>query len=76
MFQKILLSTGFRDAGACLQSKAPDLKETPEYWFNEAVRNNTSSAIAYIIRAGFYRNIGKPDEFISRPAEGGTNGFV
>jgi tetratricopeptide (TPR) repeat protein len=30
------------------------LTEQPEYWFNEAVKNNPSSALAYISRAGFY----------------------
>jgi len=28
--------------------------EPPEHWFNEAVKNNPSSALAYISRAGFY----------------------
>jgi len=28
--------------------------QSPVYWFNEAVKNNPTSALAYVIRAGFY----------------------
>ncbi len=33
----------------------PDDPNSPESWFNEAVKNNPSSAMAYTIRAAFYR---------------------
>jgi len=32
-----------------------DPNDSPAHWFDEAVNNNPSSALAYIVRAGFYR---------------------
>jgi tetratricopeptide (TPR) repeat protein len=38
-----------------LTEQRPEISsEPPEHWFNEAVNNNPSSALAYISRAGFY----------------------
>ncbi|GAG29790.1 unnamed protein product, partial [marine sediment metagenome] len=33
----------------------PDPNDSPAGWFDKAVNNNPSSALAYIVRAGFYR---------------------
>ncbi len=33
----------------------PDPNDSPEHWFDEAINNNPSSALAYIVGAGFYR---------------------
>ncbi len=30
------------------------LSDTPEHWYNEAIKNNPSTALAYIARAGFH----------------------
>ena len=39
-----------------LAEQQPDVFSEPaSYWFNEAVKKNPSSALAYVIRAGFYR---------------------
>ena len=32
-----------------------DPNDSPEYWYNEAVNNNRSSTLAYVVRAGFYQ---------------------
>jgi len=40
---------------AQLTEQRPDnFPGSPDYWFNQAVENNSSSALAYIIRAGFH----------------------
>jgi len=38
-----------------IKQRPEDFPEEPARWFNEAVKNNPSSALAYIVRAGFYR---------------------
>jgi tetratricopeptide (TPR) repeat protein len=38
-----------------IEQRPEDFPEEPAHWFNEAVKNNPSSALAYIVRAGFYR---------------------
>jgi len=38
-----------------LTEQRPEDFPDPNNWYNEAVNNNPSSALAYIIRAGFYR---------------------
>ena len=43
--------------GQLTQSRPDDFPDLPqgEHWFNEAVKKNPSSALAYTVRAGFYR---------------------
>jgi len=38
-----------------LVKNRPDDPNSPESWFNEAVKNNPSSAMAYTVRAAFYQ---------------------
>ena len=40
--------------GQLTEQRPESSLEPPEHWFNEAVKNNPSSALAYISRAGFY----------------------
>jgi lipopolysaccharide biosynthesis regulator YciM len=40
--------------GQLAEHQGEDFPSTVEYWFNEAVKNNPSSAKALIVRAGFY----------------------
>jgi tetratricopeptide (TPR) repeat protein len=40
--------------GQLTEQRRESSPEPPEHWFNEAVKNNPSSALAYISRAGFY----------------------
>ncbi len=44
----------FEMLGRLALQRPEDFNEPAEYWFNEAVRNNPSSAMAYIVRANFY----------------------
>lgn len=41
--------------GQLVEQRPMDFRETPQQWFDEAVRNNPSSALAYVARAGFHR---------------------
>lgn len=47
----------YETLGYLTEDRPDDFPDLPrgEYWFNEAVNNNPSSALAYISRAGFYR---------------------
>ncbi len=40
--------------GRLIEQRREDFLTAPEHWFNQAVENNPSSALAYIIRAGFH----------------------
>jgi tetratricopeptide (TPR) repeat protein len=40
--------------GQMIEQRPEDFSQPSQFWFNEAVKNNPSSALAYIIRAGFY----------------------
>lgn len=40
--------------GQLTEQRRQNLPDPPEHWFNLAVKNNQSSAQAYVIRAGFY----------------------
>lgn len=44
----------YETLGQLAEQNPERFPEPPEHWFNEAVKNNPSSALAYIIRAGFY----------------------
>ena len=45
----------YETLGKLVEQRAQDFNETPFFWFDKAVENNPSSALAYIIRAAFYR---------------------
>jgi tetratricopeptide (TPR) repeat protein len=44
----------YETIGLLVQQHPQNFQQPPEYWFNEAVKNNPSSALAYVIRAAFY----------------------
>ena len=52
----------YETLGQLVQERPQDFDEVPDFWFDKAVQNNPSSALAYIIRAAFYRR----NEDISR----------
>jgi tetratricopeptide (TPR) repeat protein len=41
--------------GQLIEQRPEDFTDKPSQWFDQAVQNNPTSALAYIIRAGFYR---------------------
>ncbi|MBN1975105.1 MAG: tetratricopeptide repeat protein [Sedimentisphaerales bacterium] len=45
----------YETAGQLAEQHPEEFSEPIAYWYNEAVKNNPSSALAYIVRAGFYR---------------------
>ena len=45
----------YETLGQLIGQRPEDFKELPSYWYNQAVEKNPSSALAYIIRAGFYQ---------------------
>ena len=44
----------YETLGLLTEQRPESFPEPPEHWFNEAVKNNPSSSLAYISRAGFY----------------------
>ena len=44
----------YETLGQLTEQRPENFPDPPAYWFNEAVKNNPSSALAYIIRAGFH----------------------
>jgi tetratricopeptide (TPR) repeat protein len=47
--------TAYETLGRLIEQRPEDFRDMPSEWFNQAVANNPSSALAYIIRAGFHR---------------------
>jgi tetratricopeptide (TPR) repeat protein len=45
----------YETLGQLVESRPDDITDSPERWFNEAVKINPSSALAYTVRAGFYK---------------------
>ncbi|MHC4205392.1 MAG: tetratricopeptide repeat protein [Planctomycetota bacterium] len=45
----------YETLGKLVEQRPGDFKELPSHWYNQAVEKNPSSALAYIVRAGFYR---------------------
>ncbi len=45
----------YETLGQLIEQRPEDFKDMPSQWFNQAVEKNPASALAYIIRAGFYR---------------------
>ena len=44
--------------GQLSEQRPADFREPPIQWYDEAVKNNPASALAYIVRAGFHRRSG------------------
>jgi len=44
----------YETLGQLAEQYPEDFPATPEHWFNEAIKNNPSSALAFIIRAAFH----------------------
>jgi len=44
----------YETLGRLTEQRPEDFPDPPAHWFNQAVENNPSSALAYIIRASFY----------------------
>ncbi len=54
----------YETIGRFAEQQVESFQEPAEHWFNQAVRNNPSSALAYVIRAGYYlRNEDKAKAF-------------
>ena len=45
----------YETLGQLIERRPEDFSELPSQWYNQAVEKNPSSALAYIIRAGFYQ---------------------
>jgi len=45
----------YETLGQLIEQRPEDFTEMPSNWYNQAVEKNPSSALAYIIRAGFYQ---------------------
>jgi len=45
----------YETLGRLIEQRPEDFSDLPSHWYNQAVEKNPSSALAYIIRAGFYR---------------------
>ncbi len=45
----------YETLGQLIEQRPEDFPDSPASWFNGAVNNNPSSALAYIVRAGFHR---------------------
>ena len=46
--------SAYETLGQLTMQRPKDFSQSPDYWFNEAVKNNPSSALAYIVRADFH----------------------
>jgi len=56
----------YETLGKLIEQRPGDFKELTSHWYNQAVEKNPSSALAYIIRAGFYR---RSEDFSSALAD-------
>ena len=45
----------YETTGQLAEQHPEEFTEPASYWYDEAVKNNPSSALAYIVRAGYYR---------------------
>ncbi|MBW7992481.1 MAG: tetratricopeptide repeat protein [Planctomycetes bacterium] len=50
------LISAYETLGWLTKQRPDDIPDSPESWFDEAVQNNPSVALAYIARAGFYQS--------------------
>jgi len=54
--------SAYETLGQLIERRPEDFPDPPVHWFNQAVKDNPSSALAYIIRAGFHlRNKDRPN---------------
>jgi tetratricopeptide (TPR) repeat protein len=51
--------------GRLIEQRSEDSSQALQVWFDEAVKNNSSSALAYVIRAGFYLRTGDKSKALS-----------
>ena len=51
--------------GQLTEQRPEDFPDSPARWYNEAVSNNPSSALAYIVRAGFHRRAKDSDQVLT-----------
>jgi len=47
--------SAYETLGQLIEQRPEDFKDLPSQWYDQAVERNPSSALAYVIRAGFYR---------------------
>jgi len=50
--------SSYETLGQLIEQRPGDFTETAVSWYDKAVQKNPSSALAYIVRAGFYRRTG------------------
>ena len=55
--------------GRLVENRPDDFLETSQYWFDEAVKNNSSNAEAHVIRGAYYLRSGEKDKALSDLAE-------
>ncbi len=48
----------YETLGQLIEQRPEDFPDVPAHWFSQAVENNPSSALAYMVRASFYRRSG------------------
>ncbi|MBN2590400.1 MAG: tetratricopeptide repeat protein [Sedimentisphaerales bacterium] len=59
----------FETTGQLAEQHPEEFTEPASYWYDEAVKNNPSSALAYIVRAGYYRRNKENNSAISQLEE-------
>ncbi len=59
----------YETTGQLAEQHPEEFTEPASYWYDEAVKNNPSSALAYIMRAGYYRRTKEINSAISQLEE-------
>lgn len=59
----------YETTGQLAEQHPEEFTEPASYWYDEAVKNNSSSAMAYIIRAGYYRRTKEINSAVSQLEE-------
>ncbi len=57
--------TAYETIGKLIEQRPEDFSQAPLSWFDEAVKNNPSSALAYIIRASFHLRSNDKDKALT-----------
>ena len=55
----------YETTGQLAEQHPEEFSKPASYWYNEAVKNNSTSALVYIVRAGYYRRIKNFDSAIT-----------
>jgi len=55
----------YETLGQLIEQRPEDFQDLPSFWFDQAVEKNPSSALAYIIHAGFYRRSEDPSSALA-----------